>query len=242
MLRPTLAVVFVAIALTGCARPVTPPLAEAPPAGVLAQRPNGALRTAAPTEADIAAALAGRTVPLSSYRGPRAALAGAGAGVGLGASGLPTEVVRNKAEANVALGLPYLARSNPGNPPSETIPIPPPSISLHTIQFAFGSDVLTGRSIETLRNLGNALNRELKTMPGFLIEGHTDAVGSAAYNVGLSIRRAEAVRNYLVERMGVSPGRLQAVGMGAAYPIDPEHPDASQNRRVVVINLSGARV
>jgi OOP family OmpA-OmpF porin len=50
------------------------------------------------------------------------------------------------------------------------------------------------------------------------IEGHTDASGRRAYNAVLSDRRAEAVKDYLVPEMHVSPDRLEAVGKGSSQP------------------------
>jgi outer membrane protein OmpA-like peptidoglycan-associated protein len=113
-----------------------------------------------------------------------------------------------------------------------------PSVSLPSIQFAFNSAELRPESIQTLQNLGNALNHELKDEKKFLIEGHTDAVGTPAYNLELSTHRAEAVKDYLVSKLGVAGDRLEAVGKGATDPADPRHPDGPENRRVVVVNLS----
>ena len=64
-----------------------------------------------------------------------------------------------------------------------------------------------------------------------LIEGHTDAIGSDEYNTVLSLRRAEAVKTYLVAR-GIAADRLHVVGMGKAMPLDPRDPKAAENRRV----------
>lgn len=66
------------------------------------------------------------------------------------------------------------------------------------------------------------------------VEGHTDSVGSEVYNQGLSERRANAIKDSLVERNGVNPGRLNAVGFGESNPImtnDTEEGRA-KNRRV----------
>ena len=98
------------------------------------------------------------------------------------------------------------------------------------------STQLTPGSIETLRNLGNALNRELADQKAFLIEGHTDASGGLKYNMVLSRRRADAVKNYLVGKMHVAPGRLQTVGKGPTEPLNPADPNAPENRRVVFVN------
>jgi outer membrane protein OmpA-like peptidoglycan-associated protein len=126
-------------------------------------------------------------------------------------------------------------RSEP--PVAAAKPPAPPKIGLDTIQFEFGSDRFKPEAIETLRNLGKALNEELKDQKLFLIEGHTDAVGSRAYNAALSDRRAQAVKAYLVQEMGVSSDRLKTVGKGSSEPVVPKNPYAAQNRRVVVVNL-----
>jgi OmpA-OmpF porin, OOP family len=115
-------------------------------------------------------------------------------------------------------------------------PLAPPSVTLRTITFEFGSAQLKPGSTETLRNLGNALNQELKGEKAFVIEGHTDRAGTRAYNDELSKRRADAVKDYLVRDMGVAADRLRAAGKGFSQPADPKHPYAAGNRRVVVIN------
>jgi OmpA-OmpF porin, OOP family len=115
-----------------------------------------------------------------------------------------------------------------------------PSVALNTITFEFGSARLEPESIETLRNLGNALNQQLKDEKVFLIEGHTDRQGSRAYNDELSKRRADAVKDYLVNDMGVAPERLQTVGKGFTEPVNQKNPYAAENRRVVIVNLGAS--
>ncbi|MBV9198959.1 MAG: OmpA family protein [Alphaproteobacteria bacterium] len=114
---------------------------------------------------------------------------------------------------------------------------PRSAITFNTIQFKFASAQLTPESSETLRNLGNALNHELADQKSFLIEGHTDAAGSVQINTVLSRRRAQAVKDYLVEEVGVSPARLQVMGKGSSDPANPADPYAAENRRVVVVNI-----
>jgi outer membrane protein OmpA-like peptidoglycan-associated protein len=128
--------------------------------------------------------------------------------------------------------------------PSQGIPVSgsavgQPTASFNAIQFEFASARLKPESIETLRNLGNALNNELKNEKLFLIEGHADGAGRHKYNTMLSYRRAEAVKDYLVQQMGVAPARLQTVGKGSSEPADPKNRYGAENRRVVVINLGG---
>ena len=69
-----------------------------------------------------------------------------------------------------------------------------------------------------------------------LVEGHTDSQGSDAYNLALSQRRAETVRDYLVER-GYDPARVRAVGIGEARPVADNRTaeGRANNRRVEII-------
>lgn len=68
-----------------------------------------------------------------------------------------------------------------------------------------------------------------------IVEGHTDATGSADYNQDLSRRRAEAVQNYLVSR-GIDPQRIETVGRGQQVPVADNSTPAGrlQNRRIEV--------
>jgi outer membrane protein OmpA-like peptidoglycan-associated protein len=73
----------------------------------------------------------------------------------------------------------------------------------------------------------------------FQIEGHTDSVGSDAYNQALSEKRAESVKLYLVQRFPITPERLIARGFGESNPRMPNNTleGRSINRRVEVVNL-----
>jgi len=66
-----------------------------------------------------------------------------------------------------------------------------------------------------------------------MIKGHTDSVGSDEYNLGLSDRRANSVRQYLVNQ-GIDPSRLSSKGYGEAEPIAPNNTDEgrAKNRRI----------
>jgi outer membrane protein OmpA-like peptidoglycan-associated protein len=66
----------------------------------------------------------------------------------------------------------------------------------------------------------------------FLIVGHTDASGSAAYNERLSLLRAEEVKRYLVSDCGIAQSRLETQGAGMRHPLDADDPRAPANRRV----------
>jgi outer membrane protein OmpA-like peptidoglycan-associated protein len=70
------------------------------------------------------------------------------------------------------------------------------------------------------------------------IEGHTDAVGSEAYNQTLSEQRAASVKEYLVQQFHIDPTRLTVKGLGKSKPITTNDTEAgrSKNRRVEVVN------
>ena len=104
------------------------------------------------------------------------------------------------------------------------------------VSFEFGSAQLKPEGLETLRNLGKALNQDLSDQKLFVIEGHTDAVGTLAYNEELSKLRAEAVKDFLVSEMGVTADRLEVVGKAYCDPANRRNPIGAENRRVVVVN------
>ena len=115
---------------------------------------------------------------------------------------------------------------------------PGPSVNLN-VQFAKGSAELTAPAMQTLNQLGQALGQPALAPYRFRIEGHTDTVGSAAYNRALSDRRAAAVRDYLASNFKVDPSRLEAVGMGEEGLLVPTADQTAEprNRRVAVINV-----
>ncbi|HUN55440.1 MAG TPA: OmpA family protein [Smithella sp.] len=69
------------------------------------------------------------------------------------------------------------------------------------------------------------------------IKGHTDNVGNAAYNQGLSEERANSVRKYLIEKFGIDGSRITAVGYGLTRPIasNDTAEGKQKNRRVVAV-------
>lgn len=110
-----------------------------------------------------------------------------------------------------------------------------PSLSL-LIQFDFNSARVRPESQQALVNLSQALQSAELLDSRFAIEGHTDAKGSADYNLKLSQQRSQAVREFLRAR-GVSEARLQAVGKGASELANSAQPLAAENRRVRIVNL-----
>ncbi len=114
---------------------------------------------------------------------------------------------------------------------------PQPSIDLD-IRFALDSAILTPAAKRQLDTLAAAMRWSGLDGARFLLVGHTDAVGTRAYNLALSERRAAAVRRYLVTRHGIDPARLDVLGWGEERLKRPSDPAGAINRRVEVVRLS----
>ena len=110
-------------------------------------------------------------------------------------------------------------------------------IALQAIQFEFNSDRFTKLARRQVAELGKALRTKALRPFSFAVVGHTDSVGSAAYNRALSRRRARAVKRALAEEMEIETGRLVEVGAGEDSPIPGLAPDDGRNRRVEVTNM-----
>ena len=105
------------------------------------------------------------------------------------------------------------------------------------VEFDFNSSVIKPTSYRTVGQIADALHNPILLGYGFLVIGHTDSVGGRQYNVGLSQRRAEAIRNALIDPFGVNPAVLEAIGMGEEQLRDPQHPTSGVNRRVQLVNV-----
>ena len=99
------------------------------------------------------------------------------------------------------------------------------------IRFAFDSAQVLPESMPALEAVASGI-KLAGPKARILIEGHTDAVGSDAYNLTLSEKRALAVKTYLVLQQGIPAGNLRTVGLGKSELITPEKPLAPENRRV----------
>ncbi|MEW6263273.1 MAG: OmpA family protein [Thermodesulfobacteriota bacterium] len=109
------------------------------------------------------------------------------------------------------------------------------------INFEFNSDVLTSEARSTLNEVGAAMTSPQLTGSRFLIEGHTDSVGSTEYNQDLSERRARAVLRHLHTHFGLASDRLEARGKGKSEPLDKNNPADGVNRRVEITNLGSRK-
>jgi len=105
------------------------------------------------------------------------------------------------------------------------------------VDFDFNSAVIKPSSYRTVGAIADALHNPILLGYGFLVIGHTDSVGGRPYNIGLSQRRAEAIRDALIDPFGVNPGVLEAVGLGEEQLRDPAHPTSGVNRRVQLVNV-----
>jgi outer membrane protein OmpA-like peptidoglycan-associated protein len=114
-------------------------------------------------------------------------------------------------------------------------------VSLDRIHFAFDSSELTSEATRILERVGQALGSSELASLAFVVEGHTDAQGDEDYNQALSVRRAQAVKEYLVVRHGIPAARLKAVGKGETELLEPADPEGPANRRVVFGSVVGAR-
>ena len=70
-----------------------------------------------------------------------------------------------------------------------------------------------------------------------IIEGHTDSRGSEEYNRSLSQRRADSVRQYVINKFGISASRITAKGYGESKPIADNNTNQGRqrNRRVIAV-------
>jgi OOP family OmpA-OmpF porin len=127
-------------------------------------------------------------------------------------------------------------------PPQKTeTPLPPKGdrVLLNNVLFDFDKAVLKPEGKAEV----DKLIADMKKFPGdtAVIEGHTDAIGSDAYNMALGQRRADAVKSYMVEQ-GIDAARIQAISKGESEPAVANDTPANRklNRRakfnVTIVN------
>ena len=106
--------------------------------------------------------------------------------------------------------------------------------------YDFDSDVILPGAADNLRNLATSLGKYPNTE--LLVAGHTDALGSTAYNQELSARRATAASRFL-ETQGVSSSRTHTSGRGELEPLATNETEAGRqlNRRIEVAIYAGAK-
>jgi OOP family OmpA-OmpF porin len=105
------------------------------------------------------------------------------------------------------------------------------------IQFNPDSPVIRPDSYRMLGRIADAF-ADPKMLPyGFLIVGHTESTGKREYNLTLSQRRADSIRDVLVTTFKISPKRIQAIGLGEEQLQDAEHPKAPVNQQIQIVTV-----
>jgi len=111
-----------------------------------------------------------------------------------------------------------------------------PAIDLE-IQFDFNSASISAASVPSVKALGQALSDPKLKGSTFVVAGHTDGVGGDAFNQGLSERRADTIKQYLVSKYHIAGSDLVTVGYGKTKLKDANDPTDAVNRRVQVVNM-----
>ena len=112
-----------------------------------------------------------------------------------------------------------------------------PSVDLE-INFEYNSDRIATRAMPQVSALGEALSSADLKGSTFIVAGHTDGKGGEAFNQGLSERRADALKRYLMDKYKIDDSKLVTVGYGKAQLKNSSNPTAAENRRVQVINVA----
>nr|WP_246389287.1 OmpA family protein [Microvirga mediterraneensis] len=113
-------------------------------------------------------------------------------------------------------------------------------VDVDTINFEFGSWELPPDQIDSLRGIADGLRQAISRNPNeiFLVEGHTDAVGSDEDNLTLSDRRAETVATILTQRYQIPAENLTTQGYGEQYlKVNTPGPER-ENRRVTMRRIT----
>lgn len=101
------------------------------------------------------------------------------------------------------------------------------------VKFDFDKDTIRPQEQDNIAEMANFI--KLHNTANVTLEGHTDNRGSETYNMGLSQRRADSVKNYLVKTLGIDAARLDTNGHGFSQPIATNDTAAGrqENRRVM---------
>jgi OOP family OmpA-OmpF porin len=108
------------------------------------------------------------------------------------------------------------------------------------IQFDEDAAVVRPESFRTLGRIADTLTHPSLLGYKFLIVGHTVSTGKREYNLILSQRRADVIRDILINTFKISPKRLQALGLGEEQLLDSLHPTAAVNQQVQVVTVGKA--
>jgi len=105
------------------------------------------------------------------------------------------------------------------------------------ISFDVDTPIILPESYETVGRIADALVNASLLPYSFLIVGHSDATGNRPANVTLSQRRADALRDVLVNTFKISAKRIQSLGVGEEQFIDQAHPASPVNLQIQIITI-----
>jgi OmpA-OmpF porin, OOP family len=108
------------------------------------------------------------------------------------------------------------------------------------LQFDEDAAVIRPESYRTLGRIADTLSQPSLWAYKFLIVGHTISTGKRDYNLTLSQRRADVVRDILVSTFKISPKRLQSIGLGEEQMLDSAHPTAPVNQQFQLLTVGKA--
>jgi outer membrane protein OmpA-like peptidoglycan-associated protein len=108
------------------------------------------------------------------------------------------------------------------------------------IQFDEDAAVVRPESYRAIGRIADTLTHPTLLAYRFLIVGHTVSTGKRDINLTLSQRRADVIREVLVNTFKVSPKRLQSLGLGEEQLLDSAHPAAPVNRQVQIATMGKA--
>lgn len=117
----------------------------------------------------------------------------------------------------------------------ESLTITKPNVNME-IRFEYNSAAISEGSLSAVQHLGEALSDQQLAGTTFVVSGYTDAVGGEEFNQGLSERRADTIKQYLVDHYHIAAADLITVGYGKTHLKDPANPSDAANRRVKITN------
>jgi outer membrane protein OmpA-like peptidoglycan-associated protein len=134
------------------------------------------------------------------------------------------------------------SRSKKEPEPSKRPLVVPDIVNLPTfnlaIQFDVDTPIILPESYETVGRIADALVNAPLLPYSFLIIGHSDSNGKREANVILSQRRADAIRDVLVNTFKISAKRLASLGLGEEQFIDQAHPTSPVNLQIQIVTIA----